>query len=154
MQNTYKKSSSETKPLIVRKLFNATAFGSETEKAKPLLNLPGILIINNIYHLQVSKFVHSWHKGLLPEEFDNIFQYASHKIYMTAKQNLYKPSVQTDVGKQIINLIHGYQCLERPSNSFKKLKCVFISEVNYTLSTVRTTNEVIFLYADHATCHM
>ena len=77
MQNTYKKTSSETKPLIVRKLFNATAFGSDTEKAKPLLNLPGLLIINNIYHLQVSKFVHSWHKGLLPEEFDNIFQYAS-----------------------------------------------------------------------------
>ena len=77
MQNTYKENSSGTKPLIARKLFNAKAFGSETEKAKPLLNLPGLLIINNIYHLQVSKFVHSWHKGLLPEEFENVFQYAS-----------------------------------------------------------------------------
>ena len=153
MQNTYKKSSSETKPLIVRKLFNATAFGSETEKAKPLLNLPDVLIINNIYHLQVSKFVHSWHKGLLPEEFDNIFQYASHKIYMTAKQNLYKPSVQTDVGKQSISFMATNVWKDLPT-PLKKLKCVFISEVNYTLSTVRTTNEVIFLYADHATCYM
>ena len=53
---------------LVRLIFFATAFGSEIEKAKPLLNLPGVLIINNIYHLQVSKFVHSLHKGLLPEE--------------------------------------------------------------------------------------
>ena len=32
-----------------------TAFGSETEKDKPKLNLLGFLIVNNIYRLQVSK---------------------------------------------------------------------------------------------------
>ena len=46
----------------VKLIFFATAFNSETEKAKPLLNLLGLFTVNNIYRLQVSKFVHSWHK--------------------------------------------------------------------------------------------
>ena len=52
-----------------------------------------------------------------------------------------------------INLLHGNQYLKRLSNSFKKActKCVCISEANYTLSTVRTTNQEIFLYADYVT---
>ena len=78
---------------IVRSIFFATAFGSETEKAKPLLNLLGLLTGNNIYRLQVSKFVHSWHKGCLPEVLDNIFQYASnihcYNTMCTAKKNPY-----------------------------------------------------------------
>ena len=80
---------------IVRSIFFATAFGSETEKAKPLLNLLGLLTGNNIYRLQVSKFVHSWHEGCLPEVLDNIFQYASnihcYDSMYTAKKNPYKP---------------------------------------------------------------
>ena len=89
---------------IVRLIFFATAFGGEKEKAKPLLNLLGLLTVNNIYRLQVSKSVHSWHKGCLTEIFDNIFQYASnihsYNTRYTAKKNLYKPRVRTNVGKQ------------------------------------------------------
>ena len=70
---------------LIRLIFFATAFGSETEKAKPLRNLLGLLTANNIYHLQVSKFVHSWHKGCLPEVFDNIFQYASNISIATTR---------------------------------------------------------------------
>ena len=33
-------------------------------------------IVDNIYRLEVLKFSHSWHNGLLPEVFDNTFQYA------------------------------------------------------------------------------
>ena len=62
---------------IVRLIFFATAFVSETESAKPLLNLLGLLTVNNIYRLQVSKLMHSWHKWCLPELFDNMFQYTS-----------------------------------------------------------------------------
>ena len=40
---------------IVRLIFFATAFGSEIEKAKPLLNLLGLLTVKNYYCLQVSK---------------------------------------------------------------------------------------------------
>ena len=63
----------------------------------------------NIYCLQCSKFVHSRHKGCLSEVFDNMFQYASN-IYCyntryTAKKNLYKMSVQTNIGKQSISFI-------------------------------------------------
>ena len=65
----------------------------------------------NIYCLQGSKFVHSWHKGCLREVFDNMFQYASnihcHNMRYTAKKNLFKMSVRTNVGigKQSISFI-------------------------------------------------
>ena len=108
---------------IVRLIFFVKSFGSETEKAKPLLNLLDLLTVNNIYRLQVLKFLHLWHKGLLPEVFDNMFQYASnihgYNTRYAAKHNLYKPNVRTNVGKQI-NLLHGNRYLERPSIFFKK----------------------------------
>ena len=44
-----------------------------------------------------------------------------------------------------------YQTQKFFRNSSKKLKCVCISEENYTLSTVRTTNEIIFCLVDEAT---
>ena len=62
---------------IARLIFFAKSFGSETVKAKPLLNLLGLLKVNNIYCQQVLKFSLSRHKGLLPEVLDNTFQYAS-----------------------------------------------------------------------------
>ena len=45
---------------IVTLLFLAKSFGSETEKIKSLLNLLGLLTVNNIYRLQALKFLHSW----------------------------------------------------------------------------------------------
>ena len=105
----------------------------------------------NIYCLQGSKFVHSWHKGCLHEVFDNMCQYASnihcYKTRYTAKKYLYKTSVRTNVARQTINLFYSYRHLEGTSNSFKKLKyvCIFSKEI-YTLSTVRTTNEIRYLY--------
>ena len=44
---------------IVRSIFFAKTFGGETEKAKPLLNLLGLLTVNNIYRLQVLKLIQS-----------------------------------------------------------------------------------------------
>ena len=96
----------------------------------------------NIYCLQGSKFVNSWHKGCLHEVFDNMFRYASnihcYKTRYTAKKNLYKMSVRTNVARQTINcnLFYSYRHLEGPSNSFKKLKFVCISKeiIHYLLS--------------------
>ena len=51
-------------------------FGRETESAKPLINLLDILTVDTIYRLEVLKFSQSWYNGLLPEVFDDIFQYA------------------------------------------------------------------------------
>ena len=65
-------------------------------------------------------------------------------------------SVRTNVARQTINLFYSYRHLEGPSNSFKKLKCVCISKEIYTLSTVRTTNEIhyqlhgIMVLVEHA----
>ena len=77
---------------IVRLIFFAKSFGSETEKAKPLLNLLRLSTVNDIYRLQVLKFLHSWHEGLLPEVFDNMLQYANnihgYNTRYAAKQNL------------------------------------------------------------------
>ena len=68
----------------------------------------------------------------------------------TAKKNIYKMRVQTNVGKQPF-MAMGH--LEGPSNSFKKNECVCISKEIYTLSTctVRTTNEINFCLTDEAT---
>ena len=53
--------------------------------------------MNSVRRLQVLRFIHLWHKGLLPDVFDNMFQYASN-IYgydtrYSAERNLRKPKV-------------------------------------------------------------
>ena len=54
--------------------------------------------MNSVRRLQVLRFIHLWHKGLLPDVFDNMFQYASN-IYgydtrYSAERNLRKPKVR------------------------------------------------------------
>ena len=39
----------------------------DKRSVKPLLNILDIVTVDNIYCLEVLKFSHSWHKGLLPE---------------------------------------------------------------------------------------
>ena len=144
---------------IVRLIFFAKSFGSETEKAKPLLNLLGLLTVNKIYRLQVLKFLHSWHKGLLPEVFDNMFQYASnihgYNTRYAAKHNLYKPNVRTNVGKQLISFMATDIWKDLPTPLKKLIQSVsaFPKQIilTRTLFTVRTTNELIFFYADLVT---
>ena len=51
--------------------------------------------------------------------------------------------------EQTLVALNGH--LAEPPNSFKKLKCVCISKENDTLSTVRTTNEILFRLVDEAT---
>ena len=41
-----------------RLIFFARTFGRETESSKPLLNLPDLLTVHNIYRLEVLKFSH------------------------------------------------------------------------------------------------
>ena len=103
----------------------------------------------NIYCLQGSKFVHSRHKGCLCEVFDNMFQYASnidcYNTRYTAKKNLYKMSVRTNVGKQSISFIATDIWKELPTHLKSSSRYVCISKEIYTLSTVRTTNEICYL---------
>ena len=91
----------------MRLIFFDRTFGRETESAKPLLNLLDILTVDNIYRLEILKFSHSWHNGLLPEVFDSIFQYArninGYNTRYTAKQNFYKYKVKTNTGKQSVS---------------------------------------------------
>ena len=91
----------------VRLIFFARTFGRETESAKPLLNLLDLLTVDNIYRLEVLKFSHSWHNGLLPEVFDNTFQYARsihrYNTRYSAKQNFYKYKIKTNAGKQSLS---------------------------------------------------
>ena len=93
----------------------ATTSGRYTESALPFLNLQTFLTIDNVYYLHVLEFTHLWHKGILPKVFDNLFQYAeSRHIYNTRyalKQNLCKPRIRTNTGKQmfsyhVIDLLH------------------------------------------------
>lgn len=54
----------------IRLIFFARTVGEQTDGALPLLNLLDVLTVNNIYKFQALKFTHLWHKGLLP----NLFQ--------------------------------------------------------------------------------
>ena len=104
----------------MRLIFFARTFGRETESAKPLLNLLDLLTVDNIYCLEVLKFSHSWHNGLLPEVFDKIFQYARnihrYNTRYTAKQNFYKYKVKTNAGKQSVSYMAIYIWKDLPSS--------------------------------------
>jgi hypothetical protein len=73
------------------------------------LNLLDILAVNNVYSLHAFKFIHLWHKGLLPNLFNAFFQYASnihnYNTRYASKQYLYKPRVKSNTGKQMISFI-------------------------------------------------
>ena len=88
-------------------MFYSKTFGKETESAKPLLNLLDVLTVDNIYRLEILKFEHSWHNGLLPRVFDDMFKYArnmhGYNTRYTAKQNFYR--VNTNVGKQSVTFM-------------------------------------------------
>ena len=85
--------------------------------------------------------------GLLPEVFDNTFQYARnihrYNTRYTAKQNFYKYEVKTNAGKQSVPYMAIDIWKDLPT-SLKDLKCVCISEVYKTLPPVRTKTEPIF----------
>ena len=87
----------------------AKTFGKETESAKPLLNLLDVLTVDNIYRLEILKFAHLWHNGLLPRVFDDIFKYArnmhGYNARFSAKHNFYKHRVNTNVGKQSVTFM-------------------------------------------------
>ena len=107
IQGTYKENPIKTKPYSAISIFFARTFGKEMESAKPLLNLLDLLTVDNIYRLEVLKFSHSWHNGLLPEVFDYTFQYArnihEYNTRYSAKQNFYIYKVKTNAGKQSLS---------------------------------------------------
>ena len=123
---------------IAMLIFLNCTYGRDTESAKPLLNLLGILTVDHVYKLHVSKFVHAWHKGLFPEHFSDTFQYASslhdYNTRYAAKQNLYKSKVRTNVGKQSISFMGSdiWRDLPSPTEEFKYF---FFSKTRETSSS-------------------
>ena len=92
---------------IVRLIFFAKLYGKETESALPLLNLLELLTVENIFYLNILKFVHKWHLKQLPKQFDSCFKYVSelhsYNTRNSSRQNLHIPSCRTNVGKQTIS---------------------------------------------------
>ena len=68
-----------------------------------------MLTVANVYRPHALKFVHAWHKGVLPELFNHLFQYASnvhnYNTGYATKQNLHKFRVNTNIGKQMISFM-------------------------------------------------
>ena len=68
-----------------------------------------MLTVANLYRLHALKLVHAWHKGVLPELFNHLFQYASnvhnYNTRYAAKQNLHKFRVNANIGKQMISFM-------------------------------------------------
>ena len=96
------------------------------------------LTVPNVYRLHALKFVHAWHKGVLPELFNHFFQYASVHNYNTryaTKQNLHKFRVNTNIGKPMISFMANDLWQELPYK-FKDLNQFAFSKSvkNYILS--------------------
>ena len=100
----------------IRFIFFARTSLDQTDSALPLLNVLGILKLNNVYRLQALKFMHSWHRGLLPRLFHDFFQYASevHGYYTrhASRQNLCISKVRTN---NFLN--NGYSLGQYPYSS-------------------------------------
>lgn len=65
---------------VIRLMFFATLSGKNTNTDLPLLNILEILTVPNVYRLHALKFVHAWHKGILPELFKHFFQHAGNDL--------------------------------------------------------------------------
>ena len=65
-----------------------------------------MLTVANVYRLHALKFIHAWHKGVLPEPFNHSFQYVhNYNTRYASKQNLHKFRVKTNTGKQMISFM-------------------------------------------------
>ena len=75
----------------------------------PFLNLLNLLSVHNIFRFQALKFMHEWRCGKVPHTFDGMFAYAcnihKYNTRYASKQNLYKPRVKTNTGKQAVSFI-------------------------------------------------
>ena len=124
---------------VIRLLFFATLSGKNTDNALPLLNILEMLTVANVYRLHALKFIHAWHKGVLPEPFNHFFQYASnvhnYNTRYAAKQNLHKFRVKTNTGKQMISFMAIDLWQELPYKSKDLNQFAFSESVkNYILS--------------------
>ena len=94
---------------VIRLMFFATLSGKNTDSALPLVNILEMLTVAKVYRLHALKFIHAWHKGVLPEPFNHFFQYASnvhnYNTRYAAKQNLHKFRVKTNTGTKMISFM-------------------------------------------------
>ena len=94
---------------ILRIMFFARLYGKNTDSAQPYFNILNILTVYNIYRLHVLIFVHKWHNGLLPKCFTSMFSQVknvhSYNTRYARNENLYKPKVKTNMGKQTLYYI-------------------------------------------------
>ena len=93
---------SNLKSLIILKkrvirIITRSAFDAQTE---PLFKKIGILNLENIYKLQIGKFMYLYKAGLLPDSFNNMFSLTNHvhQSYETRSSGLfYLPYCITNV---------------------------------------------------------
>ena len=116
-----------------------------------------MLTVANIYHWHALKFIHAWHKGVLPQLVNHFFQYASNEHnYNTryaAKQNLQKFRVKTNTGKQMISFKAIYFWQELPYK-FKDLdqfafsksvkNCILSQQYQTYVSLIQVISNVSF----------
>ena len=112
-------------------IFFATTHGKDVKSAHSLLNLLDILTVHNVYCLHALKFTHLWHKGFLPNIFCDIFQYASsihsYNTRYATQQNLYKPRIRTNTGKQMISFV-AIDLWKKIPQHFKDLNAIAFSK--------------------------
>ena len=89
------------------------------------------IAVHNIYRFEALKFMHECRYEKVPHTFDGMFEYTSnihnYNTRYESKQNLHKPKVKSNTGKQAVLFILIDLCKELPDerkllNSFSFIK--------------------------------
>lgn len=93
-----------------------------------MINILGLLTVGSVYRLQVLRFIHLWHQGLLPDAFDNMFQEDStihgYITRYSAERKRHKSKVRANIGKQSVSFVAIDKWKDQPS-SLKKNASAF-----------------------------
>ena len=85
---------------VVRYITHSSPYANITSKYKKL----NILRINELYTLEIGKFMYRSNKNMLPSSFDQYFDEIKHNYQTRSRtnNNLVMPMPRTDIGKQSI----------------------------------------------------
>ena len=85
---------------MVRYITHSSPYANITPKYKKL----NILKINELYTLEIGKFMYRSNKNMLPSSFDQYFDEIRHNYQTRSRtnNNLVMPMPRTDIGKQSI----------------------------------------------------
>lgn len=100
-----------------------------------MISILGLLTVGSVYRLQVLRFIHLWHQGLLPDAFDNMFQEDStihgYITRYSAERKRHKSKVRANIGKQSVSFVAIDKWKDQPSSLKNASAFAFLKHAKY-----------------------